>query len=137
MNCNIRTEFERLIRRAGIRSWPRLFHTLRASCETDFLDWFPISAVTEWLGHSAAVALKHYARVPDHLFERAANGDAESGAHATHFPAQTGADTKRPERTEPREVPGNQASRRLVSAPVASGRDDQMTLRGFEPRFLP
>jgi hypothetical protein len=67
-------------RRAGLQSWPRLFHTLRASCETELPEQFPISAVTEWLGHSAAVALKHYARVPDHLFERAAQGGAFYGA---------------------------------------------------------
>jgi integrase len=71
VNCNLRTEFLRLIRRAGLKQWPRLFHTLRASCETDLLEQVPISAVTDWLGHSAAVALKHYTRVPDHLFERA------------------------------------------------------------------
>jgi integrase len=137
VNCNLRTEFERLIRRAGLRQWPRLFHTLRASCETDLLEQFPISAVTEWLEHSAAVALKHYARVPDHLFERAARGGAESGARGAHFAAQTGADQKSPERTETGEVLENQASRRLGSAPGFSGPDAEMTLRGFEPRFQP
>ena len=89
---NLRTEFLRLIRRAGLTPWPRLFHTLRASCETDLLAKFPITAVTEGLGHSAAVALKHYARVPDDLFNRAAGRrdaryDADGSGHET-----TGAD---------------------------------------------
>jgi hypothetical protein len=79
VNCNLRTEFLWLLRRAGLKPWPRAFHTLRASCETDLMEEFPMSAVTESLGHSAAVALKLYARVPDHLFERAAVG-AEPGA---------------------------------------------------------
>jgi hypothetical protein len=47
---------------------------------TDLLEQFPTGAVTEWLGHSAAVAAKHHARVPDHLYDRAAGGGAESGA---------------------------------------------------------
>ena len=29
-NCNLRTQFERIIRRAGLEPWPRLFHNLRA-----------------------------------------------------------------------------------------------------------
>ena len=86
-DANARTAFLKLIRRAGLTPWPRLFHTLRASCETDLLDTLPMSAVTEWLGHSAAIALKHYAGVPEHLFERAAKGGAESGARAAQNPA--------------------------------------------------
>jgi integrase len=135
VGCNLRTEFGRLIRRAGLAPWPRLFHTLRASCETDLLERFPISAVTEWLGHSAAVALKHYTRVPDHLFERAAGGGAYSGARAAHFPAQTGADGKGPERAEPAEVLAGEASSPMLSSPVPSRPDILMTLPGFEPGF--
>ena len=86
-DANTRTAFLKLIKRAGLTPWPRLFHTLRASCETDLLEQgFSMSAVTEWLGHSAAVALKHYARVPDHLFARAAGGGADSGALALPDP---------------------------------------------------
>jgi integrase len=135
VNVNLRTEFERLIRRAELSPWPRLFHTLRASCETDLLASFPISAVVEWLGHSAAVALKHYTRLPEHLFERAATGDAESGAREAHFPAQTGADTKGPERTNPAKVLEGEAPGPIRSIPVSSCPDVPMTLPGFEPGF--
>ena len=78
--ANTGTEFLRIIKRAGLSPWPRLFHTLRASCETDLLETLPKTAVTEWLGHSAAIALKHYSRVPEHVYERAAEGGAKSGA---------------------------------------------------------
>ena len=86
-----------------------------------------------------AVALKHYARGPEHLYERAARKvvDAKSDAQATHFPTQTGADGKRQERTVPTEVLTGQASGPILSAPVASCPDVPMTLRGFEPRFQP
>lgn len=34
-NCNLRTQFERLIKRAGLKPWPKLFQALRASRETE------------------------------------------------------------------------------------------------------
>lgn len=136
-DANTRTAFLKLIKRAGLLPWPRLFHTLRASCETDLLEKFPISAVTEWLGHSAAVALKHYTRVPDHLFERAAGGGAESGARAAQIQAQTGADVIQRKTTEATEPLANKGFRRLASDPVSPDSNDLMTLRGFEPRSTP
>ena len=141
MNINLRTRFLRIIKRAGLTPWPKLFHQLRASCETDLLAEFPISAVTEWLGHSPEVALRHYARVPDHLFERAAavapKGDAESDAATTQIPTQTGADAKRPGRTRSAEVLTGQAFCPIQSAPAFSRPSDSVTLRGFEPRSQP
>ena len=35
VNANLRTTFGKLVRRAGLKQWPKPFHTLRASCETD------------------------------------------------------------------------------------------------------
>lgn len=133
VNANLRTTFEKLIRRAGLKQWPRVFHTLRASCETDLLEEFPISAVTEWLGHSAAVALKHYARVPDHLFERAATGAAKSGAVALQFAGQTGSDETKPDRTNTAEPPENQPSRCIPSGGVELRPSGRMIPGGFEP----
>ncbi len=133
MNTNLRTTFEKLIRRAGLNPWSRLFHTLRASCETDLLEHLPISAVTEWLGHSATIALKHYTRVPDHLFERAARGAAHSGAVAVQKAVQSGADTNGPERTDHPEVPENQAFRRVVTVRDQYCPDVQVTPGGLEP----
>ena len=92
-DANTRTAFLRLIKRAGLMPWPRLIHTLRASCETDLLDTLPTSAVTQWLGHSAAIALKHYARVPEHLFERA--------THARRIQERAGSSGKRQNRRNP------------------------------------
>lgn len=141
VNINLRTQFLRIIKRAGLTPWPKLFHQLRASCETDLLAEFPITAVTEWLGHSPEVALRHYARVPDHLFVRAAavaaTGDAKSDAPTTQIPTQTGADGKRLERTRSSEVLAGQASGPILSAPVLSRPTDSVTLRRFELRSQP
>jgi len=136
-DANVGTTFRKLIKRAGLTPWPRLFNTLRSSCETDLLESFPISAVVDWLGHSAAIALKHYARVPDHLFDRASKGGADSGARVAQNPAHAGANTLEQKVTEPTQPLVGEGLRRLVSAYGSSCQDDLMTLRGFEPRSIP
>ncbi len=137
-DANTRTAFLKLIKRAGLEPWPRLFHTLRASAETDLLEQgFPMNAVTEWLGHSAAVALKHYARVPDHLFALAAGGGAESGARAAQNRAQAGAEGIGLEKRNATETLTEKDFRRVLSGQVLSRPNDQMTPRGFEPRSTP
>ncbi|MFM7150805.1 MAG: tyrosine-type recombinase/integrase [Gemmataceae bacterium] len=89
-NCNLRTSFEKLIGRAGLESWPRLFHNLRSSRETELLEQFPVHVVAKWMGHDPKVSLKHYAQTTDDHFERAAGG-TESGTVEAQKPAQQGA----------------------------------------------
>ena len=62
---NLRTQFERIIRRAGLAAWPRLFHNLRASRQTELSDQFPQRVVCQWLGNSEDVAKEHYLNVMD------------------------------------------------------------------------
>jgi hypothetical protein len=38
---------------AGWEFWPRLFHNLRSSCETELLEKFPTPVVARWMGHDA------------------------------------------------------------------------------------
>lgn len=71
-NQNLRTQLQPIIRRAGLDSWPKLFHNLRASRETELAAVYPIHVVCDWIGHAAAIAQKHYLHVTDHDFERAA-----------------------------------------------------------------
>jgi len=91
-NCNLRTQFERIVKRAGLQPWPRLFHAMRASRETELAKEYPIHVVTAWLGNTPRIALKHYLQVTDDDFERAAEvsneGDAESGARSAQNAAQ-------------------------------------------------
>ncbi len=61
----------RIIKRAGLQPWPKLFHNLRATRETELCQTFPIHVVCEWIGNSAAIAAKHYLRVANSDFERA------------------------------------------------------------------
>ena len=55
-NANLRTQFERILKRAGIDPWERLFQNLRASCETELANEYPLHVVTAWLGNTEKVA---------------------------------------------------------------------------------
>lgn len=41
-NASLRTTFQKIIRRAGLQPWPRLFHNLRASRETELVERYSI-----------------------------------------------------------------------------------------------
>ena len=86
-SCNLRTTFEKLVKRAGLEPWPRLFHNLRSSRETELLEEFPVHVVALWMGHDAQVSLKHYAQTTEDHFDRAAGG-AKSGATKAQKAAQ-------------------------------------------------
>ncbi len=83
---NLRTQFERIIAKAGVKPWPRLFHNMRASCATDWVERFPAHVVAGWLGHSPMIAAQHYLQTRDANFDRAAgigSGDGDSCQIAT------------------------------------------------------
>lgn len=115
-NCNLRTSFRKLIKRAGLTEWPRMFHNLRSSRETELLEQFPLHVVAGWMGHDAKVSLKHYAQTTDEHFDRATNiaqqDDALSDASktiTTHFSTQPDAATSRqivPEQGRKMEIVG-------------------------------
>ena len=70
-NCNLRTQLERIILRSGFKPWSRLWHSMRASCQTDLVQSHPIPVVCRWLGNSVAVAMRHYVDVSDSDFTKA------------------------------------------------------------------
>ncbi len=74
-NSNLRKPFLQILAKAGLKPWPRLFHNMRGSLETDLIERYPIHAVVKWLGNSERVALKHYLKVtPKHLSDAASQG---------------------------------------------------------------
>jgi integrase len=70
-NCNLRTTFEKIVKRAGLTPWPRLFHNLRSSRQTELAERFPSHVVCDWLGNSEDIARKHYYQPTDDHFARA------------------------------------------------------------------
>ncbi|CAN5182898.1 hypothetical protein BH11PLA2_BH11PLA2_07700 [soil metagenome] len=69
--ANLRTTFTKIIRRAGVDPWPRVWHSLRASCESDLAQSFPLATVTKWLGNTPSVALRHYVDPTETAFDTA------------------------------------------------------------------
>jgi len=76
------TGLARIISRAGLQQWPRLYHNLRASRQTELAATFPIHVVCAWLGNSPAIALRHYLQVTAADFDKA----AQNWAHPTAIP---------------------------------------------------
>jgi integrase len=87
-SANLRTQLLRIMARAGVEPWPRLFQNLRASRETELAKRFPLRAVTDWIGNSPNVAHDHYLSTTEEDFQRAAS---EPGPlEVAHRTAQNG-----------------------------------------------
>ena len=69
---NYATQLRRYIRRAGVKSWPRLWHNMRASRATELAGAYPGHVAAAWLGHSELIADRHYRTVRLADFQRAA-----------------------------------------------------------------
>jgi integrase len=127
-NANLRTTLTKVIRRANVEPWPRLWHSLRASCESDLAQSFPLAVVTKWLGNTPSVALRHYVDPTEAAFASAqtwtpAKGDqkggAKSGAPEAHFQAQPGAAESR---TESQTPPEKQHGEAVYASPCETPR---------------
>ncbi len=77
---NFRTRLMRIIGRAGLKPWPKLFQNLRATRATELADMpgIPAHVAAEWLGHSNTIADKHYRQVTEDHFARALQGSEKT-----------------------------------------------------------
>jgi integrase len=87
-DTNLRTHLQRIVRKAGVQPWGRLWQNLRSSRETELVESFPLHVVTAWIGNTERVASKHYLQVTDDHFNKAVKGGAKSGAVAVQNPVQ-------------------------------------------------
>lgn len=83
-DVNLRTQLLKILRRAGVEPWERLFQNLRSSRETELVNEFPLHVVTAWLGNTPRVAVKHYLQVTADDYAKAVAGvdqkPSESGS---------------------------------------------------------
>jgi integrase len=95
-NCNLRTQFHRIIRRAGIDPWPKPWQNLRSSRETELAEESPIQVACHWIGKSRPVAMEHYLQVtPEHFRRALLSGEAtQNPTHAAHVKAPKGSPGK-------------------------------------------
>jgi hypothetical protein len=87
-NTNVATTMAKIIKRAGIKPWPKLFQNLRSTRETELNEEYPMHVVCYWIGNSQKVAAKHYLQVTDAHFER--ETEEKSAAQALQYPLVTG-----------------------------------------------
>ena len=107
---NLHRGLEGIVAKAGLRPWDDLWQTLRRSAETMFSMTYPQHAVSQWIGHSVQVSLKHYTMTPETLFEtvasapvlRAAESAAVGSGTGSHGAANGSADAEqRPPKQKP------------------------------------
>jgi integrase len=87
-SANLRTQFLRILAKAKIEPWPKLFQNLRSSRQTELTETWPAHVVCAWIGNSEVVARDHYLQITDEHFAKASSGvedqgGAESAARGT------------------------------------------------------
>lgn len=80
---NLRTTAFKIIKRAGLEPWGKLFQNLRSSCETDLTKDFPLHVACAWIGNTERVARKHYLQVTDEHFAKALQKALRTGHDTT------------------------------------------------------
>ncbi|KAA0215662.1 MAG: hypothetical protein DYG94_07100 [Leptolyngbya sp. PLA3] len=135
--ANLRTQFARIVKRAGLTQWPRLFNALRASRATELAAEYPAAICTAWMGHSAAVAEAHYQIVRDEDYARAAAsakmGGAPSGARAAQMAAQQAhADNRKGSQNSP-QAPKEAGVTRSHAEDRERTRNGKVGATGLEP----
>ena len=127
---NLRTQFERIISRAGLPPWPKLFQNLRSTRQTELAEKFPIHVVCQWIGNSKAVAQEHYLQLTDAHFEQAAQDDpgkaAQKAAQQAHAQTRTGDGAETADSEKTRVLQGD-------ALLCESVRDSGLGAAGFEP----
>jgi len=125
---NLRTQFARIIKRAGLKPWPRIFHNLRASRQTELDGEFPTHVVCAWIGNSPAIARKHYLQVTDDHFKKAVRNPVPSVPEM----ARTASQTVWPEMKQPPDMQGVAATCELARKPLAGVDGNRTHLATFQ-----
>lgn len=79
-HANLRKPLLRAIAAAGVEPWPRLWHNLRASRQSELSVSYPAHVVCAWIGNTAAVASTQYLQVTEEHFAQATASDAPRAA---------------------------------------------------------
>ncbi|MBI1312017.1 tyrosine-type recombinase/integrase [bacterium] len=123
-NANLRTQLLRIMERAGVEPWPKLFHNLRATRQTELEESFPSHVVCRWLGNSESIARKHYLQLTDEHFERAVGPSAEAetatqrAAESGAVDVRSGADALQNPVQQPHAIRSNQTQKPLTESGV-------------------
>lgn len=144
---NLRTQFQRILKRADVNPWPRLFQNLRSSLAIDLADEYPDHVCEAWVGHTATIANAHYRTVTQEHFASATEktpgkSAVESAVKAPHFPPlQASADSrkdshkKRESHVNPSNSKAFRDSLQVSASPFKNKNLQPMTPRRLELRL--
>ncbi|ASV75550.1 hypothetical protein THTE_2948 [Thermogutta terrifontis] len=89
---------QKKLAKVGLEPWPRLRRNLRANCESDLAQAFPLAVITKWLGNSPSIALRRYLDPADAAYAQALNwmpphesGQMNMGSVQTNSGIESGA----------------------------------------------
>lgn len=115
---NLRTRFTKIIKRAGLKPWPKLFHNLRSTRQTELAAQHPLHLVCAWLGNKAAIAAEHYLQVTDDDFRRASEIVCSPCAVSHENEASRGNDAKLSKSEMPENAGDSQSLLGLPTVPA-------------------
>jgi len=132
-NSNLRTQLTRIIHRAGLATWPKLFQNMRASRATELAQVFPAHVVASWLGHSQIIGAKHYLQVRDEDFLRAAKAPEKCAQNPAQYTSVQGG--------KEQESTGLDEEQNPVLLPATADynclQEKHLRLKGLEPQTAP
>jgi integrase len=133
-SCNLRTRLIKIIKKAGLQPWPKLFQNLRSTRETELTEHWPLHIVVAWLGNSQLIAAKHYLQVRDEDFDRAASGtsEEENAAQALQQASANGCNEAKTADNANRK-PAFCSPLQPIAAPCRADSYDDMGHKGLEP----
>ena len=136
--ANLRTHLRRIIERAGMSDWPKLFNAMRSSRATELMSQYPAKLCTEWMGHSQAIAQAHYQQVRDEDYTRAASTPIErvsqGVSQVSHIASQHEAASDCTESQPEAQMNKGPAFMPVPSTRCSLVQTDSMGIRGLEPR---
>jgi len=136
--ANLRTHLRRIIERAGMNDWPKLFNAMRASRATELMNQYPAKLCTEWMGHSQAIAEAHYQQVRDEDYTRAASTPIERVSKSVSLVSHNASQHEAaPSCTDSQTIAQTNKGPAFMPVPstsCSSVQTDSMGIRGLEPR---
>jgi len=132
-NANLRTQFMRIIRRAGVEPWGKPWQNLRSSRETELMEHYPAHVVCRWVGNTQPVAREHYLQVTIEHYQRAAAEPTGPVPEAAQNAAQQIAEKGGILRKLPSQPIPQPVSIQELAAPFRPAHPPKVRPRGFEP----
>ena len=83
MLTNVNPQLGRIIKRAGLKVWPKRWQNLRATRATELRRKFPAEVVTSWCRHTESIASEHYWMTTEADYQNATEFKASTEDMAT------------------------------------------------------